>query len=110
MNTELYKELLSSKIIKAYLLFEKSFEFTSRIKFIMIIGFVAGSLTLMFTNKTPIWAQTLMGAIFFPSVFYALAGGVVHYLAGRQIRQWSKKYDLSFEAIANQIEIIYHEK
>jgi len=107
MNTELYREILNSRTIKVYNLFQKTFNYITFIKWLMLFGFPIGGIALMISDTPPLWAKILMGCIFIPSVVYALVGGVIHYLAGRKVRQWAKKYNLSFDFITNQIDKIY---
>ena len=90
--------------------FQKLFNYTLYIKWIMFFGFSIGAIALMVNNVPPLWAKIIMGCIFIPSIAYALTGGVIHYLAGRKVRQWAKKYNLSFEFITNLIHKIYNEK
>jgi hypothetical protein len=107
MNPELHKEILNSKTIKVYNSFQKLFNYTTYIKWFMFFGFPIGAITLMINDTPPLWVKIIMGCIFIPSVIYGLTGGVTHYLAGRKVRQWSKKYNLSFDFITNEISIIY---
>jgi hypothetical protein len=113
MNTELYKDILNSRIIKFYNWFQKNTlgEYTlfSIIKWCMFFAFIIGGLVLITTDTPPMWSRWLMGLIFIPSVIYALVGGIVHYLAGRKVRYWVKKYNLSFDFITNQIYIIHEQ-
>ena len=110
MNTELYKDILNSKIIKIYSFFQKTFEYTAFIKWFMFICFPIGGIALMINDTPPLWAKIIMGLVFIPSVIYALTGGIIHYLAGYKIRQWCKKYSVTFDFVLIQIEKIYNEK
>ena len=113
MNTDLYKDILNSRIIKLYNWFQKitigeHFVF-SIIRWCMFFGFIVGGVVLITADNPPMWSRYLMGFIFIPSVIYALAGGIIHYLAGRKVRQWVKKYNLSFDFITDQIYTIYEQ-
>ena len=110
MNTQLYRDILNSKTIRMYNSFQKLFNYTLYIKWLMFFGFPIGAIALMINDTPPLWTKIMMGCIFIPSVAYALTGGIIHYLAGRKVRQWTKKYNLSFDFITNQIHKIYNEK
>ena len=105
-QSELHNEILRSKTIRAYNSFQKLFNYTLYVKWFMYFGFPIGAIALMINDTPPLWAKIVMGCIFIPSVVYALTGGVIHYLAGRKVRQWVKKYNLSFDYITNEISII----
>jgi len=109
MNTQLYKDILNSKTIRMYNSFQKLFNYTLHIKWFMFFAFPIGAIALMVNDTPPLWAKIMMGCIFIPSVIYGLTGGVIHYLAGRKVRQWAKKYNHSFDFITNQIAIIYEQ-
>jgi apolipoprotein N-acyltransferase len=119
MNIELYRDILKSRIIKIYNNFQKIdnpivdnnwYTFVSYIKWLVFFGFIFGGVTLMTTNMPPLWAKLLTGCIVILSVVYALVSGIIQYLAGRRIRQWCKKYDMSFDFITHLIYKIYNEK
>jgi hypothetical protein len=103
---ELHKEILNSKTIKVYNSFQK-LNYTTYIKWFMFFGFTIGAISLMINDTPPLWVKIVMGCIFIPSAIYGLIGGVIHYLFGRKVRQWAKKYNLSFYFITNEISIIY---
>jgi hypothetical protein len=105
-KSELHKKILSSKTIRAYNSFQKLFNYTLYVKWLMFFGFSIGAITLMIDDTPPLWTKIVMGCIFIPGVVYALTGGVIHYLTGRKVRQWGKKYNLSFDFITNEIFII----
>ena len=102
-KSELHKEILSSKTIRAYNSFQKLFNYAIYVKWLMFFGFSIGAITLMTNDTPPLWTKILMGCIFIPSVVYALTGGIIHYLTGRKVSQWSNKYNLSFDFITNEI-------
>jgi hypothetical protein len=102
-KSELHKEILSSKTIRAYNSFKKLFNYALYVKWLMFFGFSIGAITLMINNTPPLWTKIVMGCIFIPSVVYALTGGVIHYLTGRKVSKWANKYNHSFDFITNEI-------
>lgn len=119
MNIELYKDILNSKTIKMYDKLQKIdshttnndwYTFISYVKWLIFFGFVISGITLMTTSVPPLWAKILILCTVIPSVIYALVSGTIQYLAGRKIRQWCKKYDMSFDFITYIIYKMYNEK
>ena len=106
MNSQLFIDIKNSYIFKFYEMLLKIFKFVPIFKWVAIISFLIGFLSLFIENLHTI-SKVLLIPVFVVGIFFGIVGMISHMLVGFKIKKLSKKYNMEDVYIKKIIQEIY---